>query len=198
MQVKCWGCRGSLPRAVNNDILMEFLEDIVDFGLDNGIDSTRELLKAAKENNLQKPLTFGGNTSCTEISHGKNTFYVDMGSGLREAGTEAMKQGTKEFHILLTHMHWDHVMGLPFFIPVHVPGHKIHIHHVHKNAPEYVRINFNGVNFPLTWDQLGGDVEFHQLKLYEENVFDDITVTAFALAPVDLSATDLKPMGNLL
>ncbi len=181
MQIKCWGCRGSLPRAVNNEILMEFLEDIVDKGLDEGIESTRDLLKAVKNDELHRPLTFGGNTSCTEVSNGDHTFYVDMGSGLREAGTEAMKHGVKDFHIFLTHMHWDHVMGLPFFIPVHVPGHTIHIYHVHENAPEYVKINFNGVNFPLTWDMLNGRIEFHKVDLYKGTTFGDMTITPFSL-----------------
>jgi ribonuclease BN (tRNA processing enzyme) len=157
------------------------LEDLIEAAKEKGISSTSDLLAAAQKREITQPMTFGGNTSCTQVTHGDHTFYVDMGSGFREAGTEAMKQGIKEFHVFMTHMHWDHVMGLPFFIPVHVPGHKINIYHVHKNCPEYVRINFNGVNFPLTWDQVAADVEFHQLKLYEPTQFTDVSVTPFSL-----------------
>jgi len=170
-----------LPRAVNNEMLVTFLEDIVEFGATKGIESAKGLLEAVQNDKLHVPLTFGGNTSCTEVTTDDQSFFVDMGSGFREAGTSAMQAGRKEFHVFMTHMHWDHVMGMPFFIPVHVPGHKINIYHVHKNAPEHIKINFNGVNFPLTWDQLNGDIEFHQLKLYEPNKFGETTVTPFSL-----------------
>src|SRR5262249_44804431 len=130
---------------------------------------------------IHQPLSYGGNTSCTEVGHDGHFVYVDMGSGFREAGTAAMQKGLKEFHIFMTHVHWDHVMGMPFFVPIHVPGHKLNIYHVHKNAPEHIRINFNGVNFPLSWEQLNGKVEFHQLKLYETTKFGDLSVRPFVL-----------------
>ena len=136
---------------------------------------------ALEKGELGSPISYGGNTTCTEILHGDRQFFVDMGSGLREAGSFYMPTGRKEFHIFLTHMHWDHIMGLPFFIPIHVPGYTIKIYHVHRNAPEHVKINFNGVNFPLTWDQLGGKIEFVQMKLYEAMTFDNVTVTPFVL-----------------
>src|SRR5690606_37354028 len=91
------------------------------------------------------------------------------------------KEGDKEFHVFMTHMHWDHVMGMPFFTPVFIPGHTIHIYHVHKNPPDHIKINFNGVNIPIKWDQLGAEIVFHELKLYEPKEFGDVTVTPFAL-----------------
>ncbi|MCX6124489.1 MAG: MBL fold metallo-hydrolase, partial [Proteobacteria bacterium] len=65
--------------------------------------------------------------------------------------------------------------------PVHVPGCVVKIYHVHRNAPEHVRINFNGINFPLSFDQLGGKIEFEQLKLYETKELKGINVTPFSL-----------------
>jgi len=181
LYIKCWGTRGSLPSAINNSKFVALLEDTIAQGKKHGIERTAELLDAVKSGKLHNPIVYGGNTTCTEVGHGGHMVYVDMGSGFREAGTAAMQQGIKEFHIFMTHMHWDHVMGMPFFIPIHVPGHKLNIYHVHKNAPDHIKINFNGVNFPLTWDQLNAKVEFHQLKLYEKTPFGDMTVTPFVL-----------------
>lgn len=181
MQIKFWGTRGSLPVGVNHARFLSLLEECASQAQKAGIERIKDFTQFLKDGKFGFPLVFGGNTTCTEVSSGQSAVYIDMGSGLREAGTHAMQQGIKEFHILMTHMHWDHVMGMPFFIPVHVPGHKIHIHHVHKNAPEYIKINFNGVNFPLTWDQLRGQVEFHQLKLYQKFSLGDLSIVPFVL-----------------
>lgn len=181
MKVKFWGTRGSLPQATSNSDFMAVLDELIQTASAQGIRTTRTLKAALESGQLPTPLSYGGNTACTEVTHGDKFFFVDMGSGLREAGSFYMPKGIKEFHIFLTHMHWDHIMGLPFFVPVHVPGCTVKIYHVHRNAPEHVRINFNGINFPLTNEQLGGKIEFEQLKLYEPKDFGDVKVTAFSL-----------------
>jgi len=181
LKVKFWGTRGSLPQALNNSDVTGLIGDLLLESERLGIRTLRTFKLALDNGELGSPVSYGGNTTCTEVLHGDRQFFVDMGSGLREAGSFYMPTGRKEFHIFLTHMHWDHIMGLPFFIPIHVPGYTIKIYHVHRNAPEHVKINFNGVNFPLTWDQLGGKIEFVQMKLYEGLKFDDVTVTPFVL-----------------
>jgi phosphoribosyl 1,2-cyclic phosphodiesterase len=181
VQVKFWGTRGSLPVGVNHQKALALIEELTVQAQKMGVERLRDFTENLKSGKLGLPLLFGGNTTCTEVVHESSSLFIDMGSGLREAGTQAMQQGIKEFSILMTHMHWDHVMGMPFFIPVHVPGHKINIYHVHKNAPEYIKINFNGVNFPLTWDQLRGQVVFHQVKLYQTTEIGTLKFTPFVL-----------------
>lgn len=181
MYLKCWGTRGSLPVPMNNTRFLALFDDVVAQGKKLGIEKAADLLAAAKTGKLHHPVVYGGNTTCSEVGHDGKVVYFDMGSGFREAGTAAMQHGVKEFNIFMTHMHWDHIMGMPYFVPIHVSGHKLNIYHVHKNAPEFIKINFNGVNFPLTWDQLNGQVEFHQLKLYEKVEFGDLSVTPFVL-----------------
>lgn len=181
MQVKFWGTRGSLPVGVNHQRVLTLIEELAVQAQKMGVERLKDFTANLKSGSLGLPLLFGGNTTCTEVIQDTSSFFIDMGSGLREAGTQAMQQGVKEFSILMTHMHWDHIMGMPFFIPVHVPGYKIHIYHVHKNAPEYIKINFNGVNFPLTWDQLRGQVIFHQVKLYQKVTVGALSFTPFVL-----------------
>ena len=181
MKVKFWGTRGSLPQPTNQDEFLSVLDGLIAKSKSMGIHGLRTFQMALKNGQIESPVVFGGNTTCTEIQCGERFFFVDMGSGLREAGSFYIPKGHKEFHIFLTHMHWDHIMGLPFFVPVHVPGCKTYIYHVHKNAPEHVKINFNGINFPLNYSQLAGAIEFVQLKLHQPFSIADATVTPFAL-----------------
>ena len=73
---------------------------------------------------------YGGNTPCVEVRFDDTIFVCDAGSGIRELGKDllARKPAPKELHLLLTHAHWDHIQGFPFFAPVYVPGMKISVY----------------------------------------------------------------------
>jgi phosphoribosyl 1,2-cyclic phosphodiesterase len=71
-------------------------------------------------------LGVGGNTSCVEIRAGDHLLICDAGTGIIPLGNELMKQDKiREMFIILTHYHWDHVCGLPFFVPAFSPDWKI-------------------------------------------------------------------------
>src|SRR5262245_25225246 len=61
---------------------------------------------------------FGGNTACVEIRHAGQILLMDAGSGLRSAGETLLAEGVRQYHVFLSHWHYDHVMGLPFFRPL--------------------------------------------------------------------------------
>jgi len=69
----------------------------------------------------QDYLATGGNTSCVEIRCGSHVLLFDAGTGLREAGVALAREGINSFDILLSHSHYDHVIGLPFFQPLFDP-----------------------------------------------------------------------------
>lgn len=69
---------------------------------------------------------YGGNTSCVEVRAGSELIILDMGSGLRPLG-EALAGTTVRASMFLSHYHWDHIQGLPFFAPLYVPGNRIEI-----------------------------------------------------------------------
>jgi phosphoribosyl 1,2-cyclic phosphodiesterase len=64
----------------------------------------------------------GGNTSCVEVRCGGRIILLDAGSGIREAGLALREEGADDIDIFLTHAHWDHVIGLPFFKPFFASG----------------------------------------------------------------------------
>jgi phosphoribosyl 1,2-cyclic phosphodiesterase len=66
-------------------------------------------------------LKYGGNTTCLEIrTKSDQILLVDAGSGIREAGNSLLAQNKRDFTLLLTHAHWDHIMGFPFFKPIYL------------------------------------------------------------------------------
>lgn len=70
---------------------------------------------------------FGGNTCCLEIRHGHELIIVDAGTGIRPFGTTLAESKAKEINLFLSHTHWDHVAGFPFFAPIYDPNCKINI-----------------------------------------------------------------------
>src|SRR5262245_27452853 len=84
---------------------------------------------------LPKPgpdtLRFGGNTSCVELKTAADTLVIiDCGSGLHDLGHALIRRGESPMtgHILISHTHWDHIQGIPFFAPFFVAGNEWHIY----------------------------------------------------------------------
>lgn len=181
MKLYMWGSRGSLPRATTHSAYLQLVDAHAKEAERQGLTTISEFRNALRDGDLGHPLVHGGNTTCNEIIHKNHRFFVDMGTGFADASAEVMAKGRTEFIAFVTHLHWDHIMGMPFFVPLYLPSTKLTIYHVHPHAPDYIRLQFNGINFPVKWDQLGATIEFKKLKVYEKLRFDDLTVSPFAL-----------------
>ena len=71
---------------------------------------------------------YGGNTSCVQLdAPGHDPIVLDLGTGLRQLGQTLPADGSFRGSALVTHMHWDHVQGLPFFAPILAPGAQLDI-----------------------------------------------------------------------
>ncbi len=79
-------------------------------------------------------VTFGGNTSCIELKLGDRRVILDAGTGLRELGNQFLRDDVREATLLLTHTHWDHINGFPFFKPAYAPGRRFRIMAGHLGA----------------------------------------------------------------
>ena len=72
-------------------------------------------------------MVYGGNTSCIEVTNGTNRLILDAGTGLRALGQDMMKANVTAATLLLTHTHWDHICGFPFFTPFYLPGREFRV-----------------------------------------------------------------------
>ena len=102
-------------------------------------------------------LKYGGNTACVEIRCGSELIIIDAGTGIRDLGTELLKHTPVKASILFSHMHWDHIQGIPFFQPAYVSGNEFKLYG-NKNWDaklEYVlRGQMRSPNFPVTLEDM--------------------------------------------
>ena len=109
--------------------------------------------------------TSGGNTPCVEVHVGGHHLIFDAGSGLRELGLELMKgaygQGQGTAHLFISHTHWDHIQGFPFFIPAYVAGNRFIILSPKKDIEERFTIQqIDQDMFPMRISDMGAKLEF--------------------------------------
>ena len=138
MKVKFWGVRGSIPCPGPSTV------------------------------------KYGGNTACIELrfSDSNKIIIIDAGSGIRELGNYIMAndlpQGPLDIDIYLSHTHWDHIMGFPFFVPNYVPGTKIRVFGpvTHEADPleKIVGGQMTYRYFPVEGAQLAAQIDYFHLK----------------------------------
>ena len=165
--VRFWGTRGSLPVALTAPQIRERLVAAVRASREQSLRSDAEIEGFVDGLGFDVAGTFGGHTSCVQIDTG-DAFHVvcDLGSGLRPFGLAAIaKHGLapQTYHVFLSHVHWDHIMGLPFFIPAYVPGNRIVIHGGHADIEAALRRQMDPPSFPVPFDAFNATFEFVQL-----------------------------------
>jgi len=115
---------------------------------------------------------YGGNTPCLELNYdGENFFILDAGSGIRALGQHLMTLGKSiKSHIFISHMHWDHIQGIPFFVPAFIPGNEFTFHGAQEadmKLEDILSDQMNPVNFPVQIDEMSSKFVFE--NLYEGN-----------------------------
>lgn len=108
----------------------------------------------------------GGNTSCVEIVAGATRLVCDAGTGMRRLGETLVKDGPQDLTLLLSHQHWDHIQGLPFFLPVYVPGTRIAV--VGRRADDMtledaLAAQMRAPHFPVRFAELPAQLGFRQV-----------------------------------
>lgn len=84
-------------------------------------------------------MQYGGNTSCVEVIAGRHRFVLDAGTGIRLLGKALLAEDVRCVHLLLSHTHWDHINGLPFFRIAYDPNRTVHIHAGHLKGQGGIR-----------------------------------------------------------
>jgi phosphoribosyl 1,2-cyclic phosphodiesterase len=185
MLVRFWGSRGSLAAPLNNRAVRTKILEAINAARGQALDSTEAIERMIETLPFAVRGTYGGNTSCTEIVTGGDEYVLcDMGTGAREFGNSILAKygpGKKNrFNIFMSHLHWDHVMGFPFFTPSYIPGNVIRIHGCHQAMRETFERQQSNPSFPVDFKTLGATIEFVELEPGRTYEIDGLSVRAIA------------------
>ncbi|MBN1956382.1 MAG: tetratricopeptide repeat protein [Anaerolineae bacterium] len=180
MKVTFWGTRGSIPAPLKpkevQDKIVRAIAEIPDVYTGDA-ESVRDHLKELS------PLLFGtagGNTPCVAVQAGEEIIVIDAGTGLHELGLEMVNgpcgQGEGLLHLLISHLHWDHIQGFPMFRPAFVPGNQIVIYGIHDVEAAFVDQQ-QLPTWPVSLHDMGADIQFVRLQEGQEFGIGDVRIT---------------------
>ena len=179
MKVKFWGVRGSLPSPVSSEEVFHKMVNAIWKSRRLDLDRSEE----AEFDDLQKKIitgflntlgiaergTIGGNTPCVQIIPPDGEIIImDCGSGIRVLSPELMQgdfgKGKGKASIFLSHTHWDHICGLPFFVPLYIRGNRLDFFGGHDKLEDRLENQHNPWHFPVPWKALGSTKNFTKIQ----------------------------------
>ena len=126
-------------------------------------------------------MKYGGNTSCIEMAVGDRRLVFDAGTGIRSLGNDYLESDVRDLFLLLTHTHWDHINGFPFFIPAYDPRRTLRVmagHLKHSGGIQAVMSSqMNNPVFPVPMEAMQAKMSFSDFEAGESfNLFDDVRI----------------------
>lgn len=169
MKLRFWGTRGSIPVTMVAAQLRSRLVAVLQQA--QGVDLADPQAVGRFVDGLPFELrgTFGGHSSCVQIEHeGTEHVILDMGSGARPLAESMLARfgpgKPQTYHVFMSHYHWDHIMGFPFFTPVYIPGNRIIMHTCHPGGELAMRRQQGAPSFPVGFEQLAATIEFDLME----------------------------------
>ena len=131
-----------------------------------------------------RTVRYGGNTACVEVRDaGDHLLVLDAGTGLRELGLKLNGTSPLTVDLLLSHLHWDHIQGIPFFRPAYDPKSRLRLYGPHQQRPlrELLGLGMDDPFFPVDLDGLPVQLEVHEVESGSERTIGPYRVRAATL-----------------
>jgi len=170
MIVRFWGVRGSSPTPLAPEELRNKIAAVVQRIKPSDLkntDSRQRFLSSLPPDIFG---TAGGNTACIEVRTAENALIIlDTGTGLRELEkrTRKFREDIREYHIFLSHFHYDHLLGLPYFGAMYNPSVKITFYSPYPAMARILSTFMETPYHPVGWDSFAADIHFRILKSRE-------------------------------
>ncbi len=136
----------------------------------------------------KETVRYGGNTPCVELKLDDNNLIIlDSGTGIKNLGNYLIRKGESiRAHILITHPHWDHIQGFPFFKPLFISGNEFTIVGSGartKTLEQIVADQMDRVYFPVKLSELKANIKFLQVGEEEFKIYDATVQTIYVNHP---------------
>ncbi len=180
MKIHFWGVRGSVPAPLTSVQVQNRISAVVERITPRDIVSAdaRESFLARLPEWLYS--TVGGNTSCVEVTTEEGaTLVFDAGSGLRELGKK-IRPDNPVFYIFMSHFHWDHIQGLPFFGQAYNKNATLRFYSPDEKMEEYLTRQMTVPYFPVPMTGPGGftaAVSMHTIVPGTETMIGNVAVS---------------------
>jgi phosphoribosyl 1,2-cyclic phosphodiesterase len=188
MKARIWGARGSLPVALNHQQVRAKVVKALEGAIGRDLDTPAKVASYVDDElDFDVRGTYGGNSSCVEVEAWdadaiNEHIILDLGSGVRAlAGAKLARYGAAKpqtYHVFMSHLHWDHIMGFPFFTPAYIPGNRIIIYGCHAELETAFRRQQEPISFPVAFHQLAADIEFVRMTPGVPLTINGVEITA--------------------
>jgi phosphoribosyl 1,2-cyclic phosphodiesterase len=169
MKVVIWGSRGSLPASVPQEMIRSKIYRALELSQGHDLRTKEEIENFIDTLPFSVRGGYGTNTPCVEIRDDDLEDFIifDAGTGIRDFGNYAMKlgKGNSRFHIFMSHLHWDHIHGFPFFVPAYIEGNIIDFYGYHEGIEEAFVEQQEAPCFPVSLNYMQATKRFHQLDV---------------------------------
>lgn len=145
-------------------------------------------VRGSRPTHKKELLGFGGNSTCLEFCFENRDFnlFLDGGSGLARRGNSILpNNSTKRYHFLVTHTHWDHILGYPFFSPIYHPDNHFYFYASNTTRSSFTELFFGLQrlgNLPVPMSALKAVIQFRTIRPQDPFTLEnDVNINTFQL-----------------
>ena len=185
MNIKILGCRGSQITPLASADVESKIKKVLKQASSKNIASEDTINTFINSLSFSQKNTYGGNTTCLSVLAGNRRLIIDCGSGLVNLGKDLMDEnfskGQGVADILMTHTHWDHINGIPFFEPFYIKGNRFTFYSPIEALYDRLVHQQEPVFFPIPFDRMASEKIFKHINCNEDFFIDDIKIFTKAM-----------------